>query len=177
MVLDLARLLTSTFRSEDTIRLIKTVLHHHEQVARRLVPAAVSRAGEHFQVSISAGAFGLPGPTGLHPTSRIWLVRPGTLWSLLKQRWCFDPCVYSSGHVQASRTASTRRDNPIQNGNRQPGRASCAGLIGAGGTSPGEDRQFGALAAIILPGTAEQTQDIANFAPRDAISLADLAML
>lgn len=53
---------------------------HHQE------PGSVCRAGEHHQVSISAGAFVEPGPTGLHPTSHTWLVRPGTLWSLLNAR-------------------------------------------------------------------------------------------
>jgi len=42
-------------------------------------------------------------------------------------------------------------------------------MIGPGGTMSVEDRQFSAPFRNILPGTAEQTQDIANFTPRDGI--------
>ena len=39
-------------------------------------------------------------------------------------------------------------------------------MVGAGGANPGKDRRFSALRRNALPGTSEQTQDIANLAPR-----------
>lgn len=52
---------------------------HHQE------PAAICRAGEHHQVSISAGAFDNPGPSGLHPTSlNLSWSGSGTLWSLTR---------------------------------------------------------------------------------------------
>lgn len=54
-------------RPQDTTHPFKTVPHHAKGAAHREDPASLCRAGRHHQVSISAGAFVLPGPAGPSP--------------------------------------------------------------------------------------------------------------
>lgn len=132
------------------------------------MPASVWRAGEHHQVSISAAAFDEPGPL-VSTAFRNGLVRPGNSATLLRTsvvdigslRLHLRPCSSHSDGVYPSRQSDSERE-PATVGEFM------RRMVGAGGTTPGKDRRFQHLRRNVLPGTSEQTQDIANFVPRGA---------
>lgn len=96
----------------DTPLPVKTVPHHAKGAAHREFPAAICRAGRHHQVSISAGAFVVPGPAGPSPhiqnragqaLERVGARKHGRRGGLNSLRLHLRPCRSHSDGVYPSR--------------------------------------------------------------------------